>query len=137
MARIPEIERRLQNWARWHALMSSGGGNYASVDLTQDKVDNQGWDAPTVIPTDDAEADETDKAVQALEHDQRVAVQKAYLGSGSVAERARKLGISLATLYARVDLAHVALARHFNDARAAADVERKRVEVLQRAAAKA
>lgn len=133
MARIPEIERRLNNWARWRASMSAGGGNYATVELGAMRVDGQGWDAPTVIPTNDAEADETERAVQSLPVEQRDAVFAAYVGTRSVAERARRLGVSLSTLYARVDTAHLALARRFAEAREAAEAERKRVEVLQRA----
>lgn len=132
MARIPEIERRLLNWARYVALLNAGGGNYASVDMTVERVDHDGYDAPTVIPITDAEAEATDKAVEALEVDQRNAVRAAYLGTSSVAERARRLCISLATLYSRVEAAHHSLARAFADAKVAADAERKRVEQLQR-----
>jgi hypothetical protein len=135
MARIPEIERRLQNWARYIARLNAGGGNYAGVELGADRVDRSGYDAPTVIPIADAEADATDKAVEALEPDQRAAVRAAYLGTGSVAERARKMGVSLDTLYARVERAHRSLARAFTDAQVAADAERKRVEHLQRSVA--
>lgn len=132
MARIPEIDRRLQNWARYIARLNSGGGNYASVDFGVSRVDGGGYDAPTVIPISDGEAQETDRAVERLELGQRDAVRAAYLGTGSVKERARKLGLSLATLYARVELAHKVLDREFAAARTAADAERKRVEQLQR-----
>lgn len=132
MARIPEIERRLLNWARYLARLNSGGGNYATVQLDQERVDRTGYDAASPIPIGDAEAEATDKAVERLELGQRDAVRAAYLGTGSVAEKARRIGVSLATLYARVDLAHKVLEREFAAAKAAADAERRRVEQLQR-----
>jgi DNA-directed RNA polymerase specialized sigma24 family protein len=134
MARIDWIESRLLNWARWWAITKTGGGNYAHAGYTE-RVDGQGWDAETVIPTNDAEAEETHQAVATLEPERRVAVEMAYLGTGSVAERARRRGISMATLYARVDQAHWVLARWFNDQEQARRAELLRVEALQRAMA--
>jgi hypothetical protein len=90
------------------------------------------YDAPTVIPITDAEAEATDKAVEALEADQRNAVRAAYPDTSSVAERARRLGISLATLYARVDTAHHCLARRALMPRWLPTPSAKRVEQLQR-----
>lgn len=135
MARIDHIDRRLLNWARWLAKMRGGGGNYASIDLTQPVVDRSGWDAETPISIDDAEASLTDTAVHQLEQDLRDAIAACYLGSGSPAQYAKRLGVALATVYARRDRAHQALARWFAEREAAAKVERQRVEHLQRLAA--
>lgn len=125
MARIPEIERRLLNWARWRAGPRIGSAGYT------ERVDGEGWDAPTVIPTDSAEAEETEKAVQQLEPTLRKAVIDVYTGSGDIASKARLAGIAVATLHARVERAHKLLQRVFDDARAAAEAQRQRVEALQ------
>jgi len=137
MARIPDIERRLLNWARWRALMSDGGGNFATSQMDQERVDRSGWDAPTVIPTSDAEAEETEKAVHALERSLHLAVTVFYLGSKGHEAKARRLGIAVTTMYARIQQAHASLDRWLREARAAADLERQRVEALQRTLAPA
>lgn len=128
MARIDWIERRLLNWARW---LSSGPRIGGGSGAPQDRVDNAGWDAPTVIGTLDGEAMETDQAVASLEADLRQAVMAVYTGSGDRAREARKLGVAVSTLFARVDTAHKCLERWLNDRAAAARAERERVEALR------
>ena len=133
MARNEYAHMRLTFWALWCARMR-GSGNFASAGITE-RVDGQGWDAPTVISNIDAEAEETDRAVSHAEPTLREALQVYYVGAGGVAKKARKLGVSEATLYARVEQGTHAVARWLDDQRRAADAERQRVEALQRAAA--
>ena len=128
MARIPEIERRLLNWARCRLGPSIGTSGTT-------RVDGEGWDAPTVIPNNEADAAETERAVQSLESSQRTAVIDVYTGSGDIRSKAKKAGISVATLYSRVDAAHKCLDRWFRDQHQAAEAERVRVEKLQLTAA--
>lgn len=63
MARDIEMDRRLQNWARWRVGMSYGGLGYASV-CYEDVVDKSRNDAQAKIPTLSVEAEETDRANQ-------------------------------------------------------------------------
>lgn len=132
MARIEDIERGLLNWARWTAQMESGGGNFARTDMTQERVDGGGWDAPTPIPTNDAEAELFDKAVSALRVELRETVVRVYLHGGRMKDKARHLGVSEATVYLRIDQAHIAISGWLRDRRLAQDDQRKRTEALQR-----
>jgi hypothetical protein len=133
MARIPDIERRLLNWQRWRALMHDGGGNFARAS-TEERVDGQGWDAPTVINTLDAEAEITEQGVMALASPLRAAVESMYLAGGGVARKARRLCISEATLYLRVEQAHRALASWLSDRTLVQRAQQERMQALQRAA---
>lgn len=131
MARIEDIERRLLNWARYWALMEGGGGNFASSDMTQERVDGGGWDAPTVIGTNDAEAEETERAVQSLEPGLEAAVREYYLEGGSIKRRASSVGVSVATLYLRIEQAHRAISNWLSEQARARDEQRRRVEALR------
>jgi hypothetical protein len=99
-------------------------------------VDGEGWDAPTVIPTFDAEAEETQQGVTRLEGVQRGAVECWYLGAGGVAQRCNRARCSETELRRRVALGQRALGQWLHDKRQAAETERARVVALQRAAAR-
>lgn len=134
MARIPDIERGLLNWARWRAQMQDGGGNFARVDFTAERVDGGGWDTPTPIPTNDAEAELYDKAVKALASELRQTVEMVYIKGGGMRDKARRLAVSEATVYMRIDKAHIAISSWLRDHKQAQDDQRKRMEALQRSA---
>lgn len=134
MARIPDIERRLHNWARWRASMGVGMGNYAKTDITQERVDGGGYDTPLAIPIGDDEAARTDVAVNALADDLQAAVMAVYVEGGLMRRKASKLGISEATLYLRVEQAHRALAAWFTDEARAQRDHRARMAALQASA---
>jgi hypothetical protein len=133
MARIPDIERRLLNWARWRALMSDGGGNFARASM-EERVDGEGWDAPTVINTLDAEAEETERGVLLLQSPLRAAVEIIYIGNGTIKRKAARLCVSEATLYLRVDQAHRALASWLSEKARAQQEHKRRLQALQGAA---
>lgn len=132
MARIPDIERGLLNWARWRAQMQDGGGNFARVDFTTERVDGGGWDTPSPIPTNDAEAELYDKAVRALASELRQAVEMVYIKGGGMRDKARRLGVSEATVYLRIDKAHLAISGWLSEHKRAQDEQRRRTEALQR-----
>ena len=125
-----EMDRRLQNWARWRCLREDGG-RVATASM-QERVDGDGWDAPTVIPTSDAEAEETQRGVANLQGVQRYAVEVWYLGGGGVAQRCKRAQCSETELRRRVGLGQRALGQWLADKRAAAERERLRVVALQR-----
>lgn len=133
MARIEDIERRLLNWARWRLGATRSPLGYAQAQFGE-RVDGEGWDAPAVIPTVDAEAAETDRAVGALDSRLRRTVEVAYLHGGGIARKLQMLACSRATLHARIDEAHRKLSGWFTDQHRQAQAERQRVEQLQRRA---
>ena len=128
MARLEEIERRLLNWAR-----SKAG---RSIGFAQSNPDNAGMprepfaDAP--IPVTDAEANETDDAINTvLSSDQRLTVYAVYLGRGGDADRLRCLGCSRTTMHDRITVSHRLLAGHFTHLAERRRTERARVEALR------
>jgi DNA-directed RNA polymerase specialized sigma24 family protein len=135
MARDEDIDRRLNNWARWRASMNAGaGGNFATCDMTQERVDGGGYDAPMVVPVLDDEAQVTELAVQALDVGQRDAVFAFYVSSGGAEQRARRIGVAVPTMYARVDLAHKRLQIWLAERAQMQREQRSRLEKLQASA---
>lgn len=132
MARIPDIERRLLNWARWRISSSCGGLGYARASMEEERVDGVGYDAQAKMPTIDHEAADTDAAVQRLDSRLKATVESVYLASGTMRRKAARLCCSEATIYARIDEAHRALTSWFSGKAAEARAERERVERLQR-----
>lgn len=133
MARIEYIEHRLRNWARWICMLGTSSGSLSSVDLTQERVDKSGggYDANTVVPIDDAEATETQRAVAALDSELRDVIEAVYVKTSSAAKAARKLGVAEATVHGRVERAHYRLQGWFSARDEAARRERERVEALR------
>lgn len=125
-----EMDRRLRNWARW-VVERQDGGRVATCSF-EERVDGEGHDAPTVIPTNDAEAVETHRGLQAISPVQSRAIVVWYSLGGTVARRCHEAGCSETTLRERVCAGQRALAQWLADQRAAADAERRRVEALQR-----
>lgn len=132
MRMLPDMDRRLLNWARYVRMMQAGG-RFATGSM-EARVDGEGWDAPTVIRPDDAEAEVTQVAVLAMRGELRAASQIWYLGSGGIAHKASRLCCSETTLRERVGQAHRALAQWLADKASMDRRERERVEGLQRVA---
>ena len=128
MGRIDDIERRLQNWARWKT--SSGGGSlgYARVQLASD-TSREGY-REARIPTLDCEAEETDRAVMVLPSDLKRTVELYYLHGGSLRRKAELLCCSESTVHARVVRAHQAIQTWLQDLERARRQERARVACL-------
>ncbi len=131
MARNEEIERRLQNWARWKLGAGGGGLGYGGSAWNMEPSGTRYREA--VIPTIDCEASVTDQAVASLDVRLRETIEQVYLTGDSAALDARKLGCSEATVKARVWEAHRRLVVWFAERAALARAERERVEALQRA----
>ncbi len=135
MARIDWIEQRLQVWARW-VLTRGGGGvlGYAGVNLADSDAGRSGY-ASAAVPLLEAEAADTDAAVQQLTPTGlRLTVAEYYAGRGGIADKAARLCCAEATVYARLDQAHRQLAAHFVALSARRKEERARVEALQQQA---
>ena len=123
--------RRLDNWARWR-LARQQGGRLPPQEMKERVDRSDGWDAPAVIPTNDAEAAETEAGVMALPSVQRAAVEAFYLHPGGLAARALALCCSVTTMRERVALAHVMLGQWLYERRARMSAERARVVAGQR-----
>lgn len=134
MARDEEIQRRLLSWGRWRAGMRTGGMGYAALDLTSWTGSGDRYREST-IPAMDAEAAQTDQAVQALPSELRRTCEVVYLEGGTVEKKAARLACNPRTVYARLDRIHVAVRLWLVERHRAAQEERRRVEALQRTAA--
>jgi hypothetical protein len=130
VARIEDIERRLQNWARWVHGAGSGGLGYGSTWNTEAGSSRF---REAVIPTVDCEASATNEAIEALDATLRQTVRQVYLTGDSGSIDAAKLGVSEATVKSRIWDVHRRLSRWFTERDATARAERQRVEALARA----
>lgn len=132
MARIEEVERRLLNWARWKHGAGSGGLGFGG-GAWPSGVGSGSRYREAVIPTNDCEASETDRAVAALEHRLATTVAQVYLTSASTEIDARALGITPAGVKARIWEAHWRIAAWFTERQALARAERARLQALHEA----
>jgi hypothetical protein len=126
MARIEDIERRLQNWARWKLGAVHSGLGYAAMRWAGGVVTPGRRES--VIPTIDCEAEETDRAVQALEPRLRVTVEVEYLQGCSLRRKAQQLSCSEPAVKARIWQAHRQLSHWLAEKNMAAQRERDRVQ---------
>lgn len=134
MARDEEMERRLQNWARWKLGGSRNPLGFAAVDLENVGMPRDPYGAQAPIPTDDIEASETHDAVLKLPSELKATVELHYLGAGSQEKKATRLCITTRSMRERVERAHRLLSSHFAHRADLARTERTRVEKLQRTA---
>jgi hypothetical protein len=128
VARIPDIERRLLNWARWKSGEGQGGLGY-STGVWNGESSRSTYREAT-IPTVDVEASVTDAGVMALAGELRSAVEAVYLRTGTIEVAAGRLCCGVATVYARVDRAHARLASWLSDRAQQARNEVARVKQL-------
>jgi len=113
LRRIPQIQARLDEWARWRDSRGCGGGlGYGGspisylMDLAAGKrVHEDTGGVGSFVPVDSIECSITDDAVLALPDELRRAVTGWHCAShGTMDEVARRLGIVKTTLWRR--LAH-------------------------------
>jgi hypothetical protein len=133
VARIPDIERRLLNWARWKAGEGGGGLGYSGGSMWNTEAGRSGY-REAIIPTVDVEASATDTAVLALPSELRSAVEALYLRRGTIEQAADRLCCGVATIYRRVDQAHAQLASWFSAKASAARDEAARLDALNESA---
>lgn len=134
MARDPDIDRRLTNWADWLAGLRSRGLGFGNPNRTEERVDGEGYDAVSRNPIFDDEAETTDKAVRALQEDLRKTVVAVYVGPGGFRQIARTLGITEVAVHARVSTAHYKIKVWLSEDTAAKRLKRERDEAMLSAA---
>ena len=115
MARDELIDLRLKRWAEYRNQQLRGGLGYARPNTESPRVDGEGWDAVLPIPSDQAEIDETDKAVRALPSELRATVEAVYVGQRSYREIAARLCVAEPTVHARVATVHRRLRQWFSE----------------------
>ncbi len=134
MPRDADIHRRLINWADWLAGLRSRGLGFATANMAAERVDGEGYDAPSRNPVFDDEAETTDKAVRALVDDLRKTVVLVYTGPGGIQRIAQQLGVSEPTVHARVVQAHYRIKVWLSDLVVEERTQRERDDAIRQAA---
>lgn len=110
MARIEHIRRRLENWALWRSRMNDGAHGYQTRNIlaawAEEAGGREGYESR--VPVFDEDAEETDKAVQALKLGRShlyVTLDYIYLRGLGVNETARQMRRAVSTVHAQLDQA--------------------------------
>lgn len=106
MARIERIRLRLENWALWKMRESGGGLGYHSINVLASDVWSRGSYNGMHIPHIDAEAAETDAAVQAMQLVKShlyVTLQCIYIKGWGVQATARRMARAPSTIHAQLE----------------------------------
>ena len=140
MARLEHIKRRLDNWALWKARMNDGGQGWRDRNplavWAEDVWSRTSYHGAS-IPHFDEDADQTDRAVQALKLGKghlHVTLEWIYLRDLGVNETARRMGKAPSTVHAHLKQADrwidawLTAEREAKDkARAQADAKRQQI----------
>ena len=128
MARIEHIKRRLDNWALWRSRQNDSGLGFHSRNILAVDVWGRGSYGGAMIPHFDADAEETDRAVELLKlgkgHLYKT-LESYYLKDLGVTETARRMGRAPATIHAQLEQADRAIGAVLEEF--ANERERKRV----------
>lgn len=138
MARLEHIKQRLNNWALWKARQNDGGLGYHSTNILAVEVWGRGSYNGMTIPHIEQDAEQTDRAVQALKLGKGhlfVTLDCIYLKDLGVKQTARRMQRAESTIKAQLEQADHAIAAWL-DAEAEAK-ERRRVAELARQKAQA
>ena len=108
----PELERRLLNWARWRSggLSVRAGMAYGALA----GVLRRGGPEITPVPVVAAEAEQTDRAVKALDLALQRALIEWWCQGGTLKQKAKRCRCRPAELYTRLDIAHRAIRTTFS-----------------------
>lgn len=110
-----DITQRMIRWAEW-VLRSDGGGLGFPRECSYTRMQQRGGDGGYSLDVD-IESSETEKAVQALECDLKLAVQVYYLASATRETQAQYLKCHVRTMERRIERAHVHIAQTLEDMR--------------------
>lgn len=113
MARLQHIKRRLDNWALWRARMNDGGNGWRDKNplaaWAEDVWTRTSYHGAS-IPHFDQDAEETDRAVQALKLGKGhlyTTLDFIYLKDLGINEAARRMRRAVSTVHAQLDQADV------------------------------
>lgn len=127
-ARIEDMDRRLDNWARWLAGGRVGGLGFAAVNMLAAMGGDRGRYREASIPTSDCEGAETDAAIKTLPAELIQTIEVHYLSGLGVAAQAVRLGVTPATVRVRLCRSHGLLQTWFADQAQQRRAQRERVE---------
>ena len=134
MARIEHIKRRLDNWALWRARMNDGGQGWRDRNpmavWAEDVWTRTSYHGAS-IPHFDQDAEETDRAVQALKLGRGhlfVTLDCIYLKDLGVNATARRMGRAVSTIHAQLEQADRWIDAWLQAEREAKDKARAQVE---------
>lgn len=123
MARIEWVKHKLDNWARWHAQQRGHGLGYPKqTAFARLSRPAGGWD--TVIPVNDVDAADTDRAVASLrlvKSHLYLTLHHIYVDGWGIKRTAVVLCKAESTVKAHLDQADHALALWFEDRKAKRD----------------
>lgn len=118
-----DITQRMIRWAEWLLRGDSGGLGFPR-ECSYTRMQQRGGDGGYSIEVDIESAD-TEKAVQSLDQDLKLAVQVYYLASATRETQAQYLKCHVRTMERRVERAHVQIVQFLDDSR-----RRRRVKNL-------
>lgn len=134
MARIEHIKRRLDNWALWRARMNDGGQGWRDRNpmavWAEDVWTRTSYHGAS-IPHFDEDAEETDRAVQALKLGRGhlyVTLDCIYLKDLGVNDTARRMRRAVSTIHAQLEQADRWIDAWLQAEREAKDKARAQVE---------
>jgi hypothetical protein len=108
-----DITQRMIRWAEW-LMRGDGGGLGFPRECSYTRMQQRGGDGGYSIEVD-LESAETEKAVQALESDLKLAVQVYYLATATRETQAQYLKCHVRTMERRIERAHVQILRYLDD----------------------
>ena len=101
---LPELERRMRNWARWRAGGMSIGRSMAYDAMAS--VLRGGTPEISSLPIIVIEAEQIETVIKGLAMAWQRALVEWWCHGGTVDQKARRCGCRRATLYKRLELAH-------------------------------
>lgn len=121
MAKIEWVHHRLERWALW---VAGGHGVPCHPMWRNAEPGTEGPRREAVVPVNSLEASADDESIKRLRDPLRETVQLYYLHDSSHTQR--KLGITQATLSARIDQAHRLLAAEWSEPKPRATYDLRR-----------
>lgn len=121
MARLEWVRQKLENWSRWCAQGDSGGLGYPRQSAFV-RLGVSGGRPESFVPTDSLDASETDAAVAGLKlghPDLHEVLTLHYAKNLDRAQVAKRMGRTERTIIKKLEDADYAVARWFEDKRAA------------------
>lgn len=128
MARIDWVSTRLAIWGAWKARREDSGLGYPRTNILLSMGGGgAGGYRETVVPINELEAAETDRAVESLKLVKShlyLTLQHIYVGNTGIKLCAQRMGRAESTIKAQLEQADAEIARWFDAKREAAEAKR-------------
>lgn len=130
MARLDHIHRRLVVWGAWRARRDDAGLGYPKINILLSMGGGgAGGYRETVVPLNEIEAAETDRAVESMrlvKSHLYLTLHYVYIRSQGITATALAMGRSRAAINAQLDQADVEIQRWLDDRRDQRDAAAKK-----------